>query len=85
MTDLFGLRRKQQKIQIVVFQKEWWLFVVNTVVSVNASLFLAVMLYDRMYAWKVKREGPWLTFVHASLAVGEKVYPIGKDSWYIFI
>ena len=52
----------------------------NTVVSVNASLFLAVMLYDRMYAWKVKREGPWLTFVHASLAVGEKVYPIGKDS-----
>ena len=85
MTDLFGLRRKQQKIQVVVFQKEWWLFVVNTAVSVHASLFLAVMLYDRMYERKVKSEGPWLTFLRASLAVGQKVYPTGKDSWYIFI
>ena len=52
----------------------------NAAVSVHASLFLAVMLYDRMYEWKVKSEGPWLTFLCASLAVGQKVYPTGKDS-----
>ena len=33
---------------------------------------MAVMLYDKMHARKVKSEGPWLTFVHASIAVGEK-------------
>ena len=52
----------------------------NAAVSVHASLFLAVMLYDRMYARKVKSKGPWLTFLRASLAVGQKVYPTGKDS-----
>ena len=45
----------------------------NTVVSINVSLFMAVMLYDKMHARKVKSEGPWLTFVHASIAVGEKI------------
>ena len=53
----------------------------NTVVYINSSLFLAVMLYDKMYAQKVKSEGPWLTFVHARLAVGEKNCTItGEDS-----